>query len=79
MQNRHTLLGQMLQMFPRYEFQKAVSETMSPNGAWHLFTNKCRKLLEMRHSWHNAHFSGGIFRRISIKEAATGEAKETTR
>jgi putative transposase len=25
--NHHTLLGQMLQMFPRFEFQKAVSET----------------------------------------------------
>ena len=27
MNHHHTLLGQMLQMFPRFEFQKAVSET----------------------------------------------------
>ena len=27
MHNQHTLLGQMLQMFPRFEFQKLVSET----------------------------------------------------
>src|SRR4030042_4237884 len=27
MNHHHTLLGQLLQMFPRYEFQKAVSET----------------------------------------------------
>ena len=27
MSNYHTLLGQMLQMFPRFDFQKTVSET----------------------------------------------------
>ena len=27
MNHHHTLIGQMLQMFPRFEFQKAVSET----------------------------------------------------
>ena len=27
MHHHNTILGQMLQMFPRYEFQKAVSET----------------------------------------------------
>jgi len=43
MQNHHTLLGQMLQMFPRYEFQKAVSETQSEYhsrgfSSWNHFT-----------------------------------------
>ena len=43
MQNHHTLLGQMLQMFPRYEFQKAVSETRAEYhsrgfSSWNHFT-----------------------------------------
>lgn len=43
MQNHHTLLGQMLQMFPRYEFQKAVSETKTEHhsrgfSSWNHFT-----------------------------------------
>lgn len=27
MSNHHTLLGQMLQLYPRFEFDKAVQET----------------------------------------------------
>jgi len=43
MQHHHTLLGQMLQIFPRYEFQKAVLETKAEYhsrgfSSWNHFT-----------------------------------------
>lgn len=44
MANHHTLLGQMLQMFSRFEFQKAVSETKTEYhsrgfSSWNHFTS----------------------------------------
>jgi putative transposase len=56
--NHHTLLGQMLQMFPRFEFQKAVSDTKAEYHARGFS------------SWN--HFSAMLFGQLSGQDNLRG-------
>jgi hypothetical protein len=58
MQNHHTILGQMLQLFPRYEFDKAVSETGTERH--------CRGF----RSWQ--HFVAMLFGQLSGQDSLRG-------
>jgi hypothetical protein len=58
MAHHHTLLGQMLQMFPRFEFQKAVSETKTEYYS--------RDFI----SWN--HFAGMFFGQLSGQDSLRG-------
>ena len=58
MPNHHTLLGQMLQMFPRYEFQKAVFETKAEHHARGFS------------SWN--HFSAMLFGQLAGQDSLRG-------
>ncbi len=58
MGHNHTLLGQMLQMFPRFEFQKAVSETKTEYHSRGFS------------SWN--HFAGMLFGQLSGQDSLRG-------